>query len=58
MVVLKQKTSIELLWISEKSYLFSPKLKEIAECRTVLYESESDEDENDYTDEIFDQEDD
>ena len=58
MVVLKQKTSIELLWISEKSYLFSPKLKEIADCRTVLYESESDEDENDYTDEIFDQEDD
>ena len=44
MVGLKQKNSIEPLWISEDSYLFPPKLKEIVECRTVLYESESDED--------------
>ena len=51
MVGLKQKTQ-------SSPNEFPPKLKEIAEYRTVLYESESDEDENDYTDEIFDQEDD
>ena len=56
MVCLK-KNSIEPLWISEESYLFPPKLKEIIECWTVLYESEGDEDDDDYTEGIFDQED-
>ena len=41
------KNSIEPLWISEDSYLFPPRLKEIVEYRTVLYESESDEVEDD-----------